>query len=220
MRQYIISLISSSHLIYTYFFFRDKVSLCSPGCPGTHSVDQAGLKLRNLPAPASQVLGLKVCATTFQNFKIMLHLKNMYHVICQFKNEWGQRHGSVLKDACCPNLITHVWSPEPTWWKKTTDSLKSFSDFHTHVHVYTDMHKQINEFKKAILNQQKCLLKENVSRELPCPIHHLQTSGEHGIRHQRLRVLAPSAWPYSLWEIYFHCWQVTQPVTWDGDQCS
>jgi hypothetical protein len=27
-------------------------------------VDQAGLELRNLPASASQVLGLKVCATT------------------------------------------------------------------------------------------------------------------------------------------------------------
>jgi hypothetical protein len=38
--------------------FRDRVSLCSPGCPGTHSVDQAGLELRNLPASASQVLGL------------------------------------------------------------------------------------------------------------------------------------------------------------------
>ena len=39
-------------------FFRDRVSLYSPGCPGTHSVDQAGLELRNLPASASQVLGL------------------------------------------------------------------------------------------------------------------------------------------------------------------
>ena len=29
----------------------------------THSVDQAGLKLRDLPASASQVLGLKACAT-------------------------------------------------------------------------------------------------------------------------------------------------------------
>ena len=44
--------------------FRDRVSLCSPGCPGTHVVDQAGLELRNLPASASQVLGLKLCATT------------------------------------------------------------------------------------------------------------------------------------------------------------
>jgi hypothetical protein len=40
------------------------VSLCSHGCPGIHFVDQAGLKLRNPPASASQVLGLKVCATT------------------------------------------------------------------------------------------------------------------------------------------------------------
>jgi hypothetical protein len=29
--------------------FRDRVSLCSPGCPGTHCVDHADLKLRNLP---------------------------------------------------------------------------------------------------------------------------------------------------------------------------
>jgi hypothetical protein len=50
--------------IYLFIFvFRDRVSLCSPGCPGTHSVDQAGLKLRNPPASASQVLGLKACAT-------------------------------------------------------------------------------------------------------------------------------------------------------------
>jgi hypothetical protein len=46
-----------------FLFFRDRVSLCSPGCAGTHFVDQAGLKLRNLPASASQVLGLKACAT-------------------------------------------------------------------------------------------------------------------------------------------------------------
>jgi hypothetical protein len=38
------------------------LSLCSPGCPGTHSVDQAGLKLRNPPASASQNAGIKsVC---------------------------------------------------------------------------------------------------------------------------------------------------------------
>jgi hypothetical protein len=50
--------------VFGFFSFRDRVSLYSPGCTGTHSVDQAGLKLRNLPASASQVLGLKVCATT------------------------------------------------------------------------------------------------------------------------------------------------------------
>jgi hypothetical protein len=40
------------------------VSLYSPGCPGTHSVDQASLELRNLPASASRVLGLKACTIT------------------------------------------------------------------------------------------------------------------------------------------------------------
>jgi hypothetical protein len=44
--------------------FRDRVSLNSPGCPGIHPVDQAGLQLRNLPASTSQVLGSKACATT------------------------------------------------------------------------------------------------------------------------------------------------------------
>jgi hypothetical protein len=49
---------------------QDRVSLYSPGCPGTHSVDQAGLNLRNSPASASQGLGLKTCNTTIarQNF--------------------------------------------------------------------------------------------------------------------------------------------------------
>jgi hypothetical protein len=43
---------------------RDRVSsLYSPGYPETHFVDQAGLELRNLPASASRVLGLKACAT-------------------------------------------------------------------------------------------------------------------------------------------------------------
>jgi hypothetical protein len=51
----------------TFFFFlvfRDRVSLYSSGCQGTHFVDQAGLELRNPPASASPVLGLKACTTT------------------------------------------------------------------------------------------------------------------------------------------------------------
>jgi hypothetical protein len=59
---------NSDYTVITFFFFflvfRDRVSLYSPGCPVTHFVDQAGLKLRNSPASASQVLGLKACATT------------------------------------------------------------------------------------------------------------------------------------------------------------
>jgi hypothetical protein len=55
---------SLSLLVFFFLVSLDRVSLCSPGCPGTHSVDQAGLELRNLPASASRVMGLKACATT------------------------------------------------------------------------------------------------------------------------------------------------------------
>ena len=50
--------------LFVCLFFRDRISLCSPGCPGTHSVDQVDFELRNPPASASRVLGLKPCATT------------------------------------------------------------------------------------------------------------------------------------------------------------
>ena len=38
------SLVPCSFVLFC--FLRDRVSLCSPGCPGTHSADQAGLELR------------------------------------------------------------------------------------------------------------------------------------------------------------------------------
>jgi hypothetical protein len=34
------------------FVFQDKDSLCSPGCPGTRSVDEAGLELGDPPVSA------------------------------------------------------------------------------------------------------------------------------------------------------------------------
>jgi hypothetical protein len=63
--------------MYRYVFVCvcvDKVSLYSPGCPGTHSVDQAGLELRNPPASASQVLGLKTWTTPSCSLEILLIL--------------------------------------------------------------------------------------------------------------------------------------------------
>ena len=43
-------------------FFPDRVSLCRPGCPGTHSIDKAGLELRDLPSSFSPSTGIKgVC---------------------------------------------------------------------------------------------------------------------------------------------------------------
>jgi len=46
------------------FVLFDGVSLCSPSCPGIHSVDQAVLELRDLPTSTSWELGLKMCATS------------------------------------------------------------------------------------------------------------------------------------------------------------
>jgi hypothetical protein len=53
----------SFFFFFFFLVFRDRVSLSSPSCPGTHFVDQAGLELRNLPTSVSPVLGLKACAT-------------------------------------------------------------------------------------------------------------------------------------------------------------
>ena len=39
--------------LFVCLFFQDRVSLYSPGCPGNHSVDQAGLELRDPPASVS-----------------------------------------------------------------------------------------------------------------------------------------------------------------------
>jgi hypothetical protein len=59
------------YLFIYLFIFQNRVSLYSPGCPGTHFVDQAGLKLRNPPASASPVLGLKACATMPGGFALL-----------------------------------------------------------------------------------------------------------------------------------------------------
>jgi hypothetical protein len=63
------------HLVFEGGRFRDRVFLYSPGCPGTHAVDQAGLELRNPPASASQVLGLKACATILNLTDEMLKIE-------------------------------------------------------------------------------------------------------------------------------------------------
>ena len=60
-------------VLICFFGGGNRVSLYIPGCPGTHSVDQAGLKLRNPPASASRVLGLKACATTTRHLHAFLY---------------------------------------------------------------------------------------------------------------------------------------------------
>jgi hypothetical protein len=71
------------YFLFYYFLFvcRDRVSLYSSGCPGTNSVDQAGLELRNPPASASGLLGLKACATTARPGANFLKVKEKRFVV-------------------------------------------------------------------------------------------------------------------------------------------
>ena len=55
---YTFLIIRETQHLFCCFVFQDRVSLCSPGFPGTHSVDQTDLELRDLPASASLVLCL------------------------------------------------------------------------------------------------------------------------------------------------------------------
>lgn len=56
----------SSLLFFTFFvcLFSDTVLIYGPGWPGTRHVDQAALKLSNGSTFVSQVLELKLCAST------------------------------------------------------------------------------------------------------------------------------------------------------------
>jgi len=56
-----------------YFFFSDRVSLSSPGCPGTHSVDQADLELTEILLPLSLNFH-------YLHASLMTFLVDMYYV--------------------------------------------------------------------------------------------------------------------------------------------
>jgi hypothetical protein len=76
------------------FVFRDRVSLYSLGCPGTHFVDQAGLELRNPPASASQVLRLMACATTPGSDKSDLKLLKRVRLL-DWQKTWVELAGTL-----------------------------------------------------------------------------------------------------------------------------
>jgi hypothetical protein len=42
-RVYILKRLNFGFVLFCFFIFQDRVSLYSPGCPGTHFVDQTGL---------------------------------------------------------------------------------------------------------------------------------------------------------------------------------
>jgi hypothetical protein len=83
-------------------------SLNSSGSPGTHFVDQAGLELRNLPASASRVLGLKAWATTPGS---LLHSYGVRRCLFRAVNEDNAslKYGAP-PFSTCTHLQSWTWS--------------------------------------------------------------------------------------------------------------
>jgi hypothetical protein len=90
-----------------HLFFRDRVSLCSPGCPGTHFVDQVGLELRNSPASASRVLGLKACATTARQERSILTGLQACQYLSSHPITAGKNQPALI---LYPRPSTAIWS--------------------------------------------------------------------------------------------------------------
>jgi hypothetical protein len=112
--------------LFSFFFlpiFRDRVSLCSPGCPGTHSVDQAALELRNLPAYTSWVLGLKACATTSQ---LPFLKKIRYFLYLHFKC-YPLSWFPLWKPPIPSPLLTNLPTPAPWPWHSPTLGHRAFT---------------------------------------------------------------------------------------------
>lgn len=54
----------TEHIGFAHIYLFWRQAYCIVDCPGIHYADQAVLELRDLPASASPVLGLKMSATT------------------------------------------------------------------------------------------------------------------------------------------------------------
>jgi hypothetical protein len=115
----------------SYFGFSNRVSLYSSGCPGTHFVDQAALELRNPPASASPVLGLKACATTARHYVYSWLSWNSWSVdqvsvgdpsvsvswMLEFKGlYWVWQHGLVVKSMDSSSKGPELKSQQPHGW--------------------------------------------------------------------------------------------------------
>ncbi|GAB1286772.1 Tau-tubulin kinase 2 [Apodemus speciosus] len=88
-------------------------------CPGTHSVDQAGLELRNPPASASQVLGLKVIFLPIPIIPVFKKPRKEHY--CSFQDNLSYREthyvdqaGLELPDICLNAGIKGITIPRPS----------------------------------------------------------------------------------------------------------
>ena len=107
--------------LFLFFLFPNRISLCSPGCPGTHSVDLADLELRDLSASASWVLGLKACTPTAQ--LCVISYKWLWATGC-----WELSHVLCESSRAIASLIEWCFLPKDSflWPKLANNSLSSW----------------------------------------------------------------------------------------------
>lgn len=79
----------------------DRVSLCGPGCPGTHPVDQASLELKRAACLPPPVLGLKACTTMTPVLKAFLYSNRCHQKLEQFISKFLE---NVPSQPCCFRL--------------------------------------------------------------------------------------------------------------------
>ena len=66
--------------IHLSVFFFERIFLCSSGFPGTHSVDQVYIKLRELRTSASKLLTIKISTITIK-FLPNMTLLCVYYIV-------------------------------------------------------------------------------------------------------------------------------------------
>jgi hypothetical protein len=86
--------------------FLETVFLCSPGCPGAHSVDQDSFELRDPPASASRVLGLKA-GTTMPDTGPSLTLEHAFpaRLAGRCQDEPVSTLSAGFTGVCCQSLL-------------------------------------------------------------------------------------------------------------------
>jgi hypothetical protein len=86
-----------SQQVILFWCFGHRVSLCSPDCPGSHTIDQASLKLRDSPCLCLQSAGIKgvhhlhqAASYTFEKLDHILFLSYYSYllVVWRRKGKW------------------------------------------------------------------------------------------------------------------------------------
>ena len=143
-----------------FFFFGDRVSLCSPGCPEIHFVDQAGFNLE-IPLPLFPiVLHLEVCTAMAQPKDVLFSrtatranrdeaghpylIEELFLCICKHQCPLLKAvlplSGTGL--SCFHKCLTNqqVEAAFPTWLVGSSRLRQFFPTRHRHTQVTTGLH--------------------------------------------------------------------------------